>query len=493
MNKKQKTKMIPPAEGTNRRAEITILSRVGGQLNKTLWLDENGKLKKTPVANMSRGSAERMPVGGASDLAEVIRQLKPFQAPVLGRLRLDLPDKVKVTTQGQLEGAAAGVIARDQAHLIYKEGCAAVVLLDYDDHDMPDKIVVKEFWKTLLKICPALRSAERVVRPSTSNGLYRLDNNEPVPGSSGMHVYVFAKDGSDIVRFLTALFERCWLAGYGWIMISENGRMLERSIVDKTVAASERLIFEAAPTLKWPLAQRPEGREPIVVEGEFIDTRTACPSLTDEERETFNKLVAEAKAAIEPEALQVKAVYDETRIEEQVSQGMRREQARAQVDAMWRGVLMSDTVLLFKDPKLKGCTVKDVLDDPKRFEGKYCADPAEISLGRDKARVKLRLRDGWPYIKVYAHGVTGTTYSLQYTEAAKAEMDPLELPRIEEAEALTAEIMEEREKAGVCRMCTDDWLKKHPFVILEEPPFNGIIIEKGLSLWATTTTRARCR
>ena len=141
------------------------------------------------------------------------------------------------------------------------------------------------------------------------------------------------------------LFERSWLLGYGWIMIAENGKMLERSIIDKTVWKPEGFAFEAPPTLKPPLAQHAERREPVVVEGEVIDTRTACLSLDADERARFDKLVAEAKEEKAPEAARVKAAYDAARIAEQVKRGVPKEKAERQVEAMYREVLLSDTVL----------------------------------------------------------------------------------------------------------------------------------------------------
>ena len=179
-----------------------------------------------------------------------------------------------------------------------------------------------------------------------------------------MHIYITAKDGSDVQRFLRTLLERAWLNGYGWIMITENGRMLERSIVDHTVWKPEGFAFEAPPILKKPLAQHAGRREPVVIEGEVIDTLAACPSLTSAERELFDRLVAEAKEERREEAERVKAAYDEARVADLVRKGVSREKAKAQVEGMYREVLTSDTELLFKSPELKGCTVKDVLEIP---------------------------------------------------------------------------------------------------------------------------------
>ena len=54
------------------------------------------------------------------------------------------------------------------------------------------------------------------------------------------------RDGTDIERFLKTLHERCWLAGFGWMMVSGSGSLLERSIVDRMVFAPSRPVFEGA-------------------------------------------------------------------------------------------------------------------------------------------------------------------------------------------------------------------------------------------------------
>jgi hypothetical protein len=278
MSKKNKTtKRVPPQP-----CEITIFARGGGTLSKNIKLAKDNTLVITPAAEMARGQARRMPVADAGELAQVIRQLKPNEAITLGRLRADLPTKVEVTTKHKLNGAA-GVIARDREHLVYVEGRGAFVLFDYDTKAKPAKIVVKDFWATLLKILPGLRNAARVFRASTSSGLFRTDTGEDMPGSDGIHIYIQAKDGNDAERFLTALFERCWLAKFGWIMIAADGRMLERSIIDRTVWASERFAFEAVPTLRKPLAQpahrrgpkKPQAKCPLSLGGRVLETRPA--------------------------------------------------------------------------------------------------------------------------------------------------------------------------------------------------------------------------
>ena len=73
----------------------------------------------------------------------------------------------------------------------------------------------------------------------------------------------------------------------GWIMVAGRGALLTRSIVDITVGSPERLVFEGPPQVVAPLAQDEAKRAPIAHDGELVDTRSACPSLTEAER-AFN-------------------------------------------------------------------------------------------------------------------------------------------------------------------------------------------------------------
>ena len=95
-----------------------------------------------------------------------------------------------------------------------------------------------------------------------------------------MHVFLHVQDGADIERFLRTLHDRCWLAGFGWHMVGAGGQLLDRSLVDRMVAAPERLVFEGAPVLDPPLVQDQKCRRPKVVEGEIIATMDVCPPLT---------------------------------------------------------------------------------------------------------------------------------------------------------------------------------------------------------------------
>ena len=202
--------------------EFTIFTKSGGPLTKHISLNDDGTIKSDPSkCKMSRGTARRAWVAGVDELAAIIDQLRFDQALALGALPAHLPDEIAVTTNGELNGDEPNVIARTKKYIQYRSGEPALVLLDYDQDEMPPDVVARidalgGFWGALCSVLPALRSAARVIRASTSAGLSRTDTGEKFPGSGGMHVYITARNGADAVRFLKTLHDRCHLAGLGW-------------------------------------------------------------------------------------------------------------------------------------------------------------------------------------------------------------------------------------------------------------------------------------
>ena len=105
------------------------------------------------------------------------------------------------------------------------------------------------------------------------------------------------------------LHDRCWLAGYGWFMVGAGGQLLERSIVDRMVGAPERLVFEGGPILDPPLDQDRESRRPVPVEGEALDTVTACPPLSIVEASQLRSLKAKVAYTLEQAAGKIRRAF----------------------------------------------------------------------------------------------------------------------------------------------------------------------------------------
>ena len=182
---------------------------------------------------------------------------------------------VGITPQDKLNGAAVNVVARTADAITYIADRPALVLLDHDTKGMPPEVrerMAGGFWSALVQVLPELAGVGHVTRSSTSAGLHRSDTDEPVKGSDGLHIYIAALNGRDIPRFLTTLHDRCWLNGLGWMMVGAAGQLLERSIVDRMVGASERLVFEGRPPVEPPLVQDQQSCRPVFVDGEMLDT-----------------------------------------------------------------------------------------------------------------------------------------------------------------------------------------------------------------------------
>jgi hypothetical protein len=402
--------------------ELTIFAKSGGPLTKRITLLPDGTVKSDGSACvMARGEARRVAIESVADLGALIERMPSNEALALGSLDSALPDPVEVVTKGKLNGAP-NVIARTAEALFYRKNAPAFALLDFDTKGMPDAVRAElrrlgSYFAALVSLLPDLRDTARLLRRSTSAGLFRADNGERLPGSDGVHVYALVKDGSDIVRFLTTLHQRCWLAGLGWFMVGAGGQLLQRSIVDRMVGAPERLVFEGAPVLDEPLRQDNESRRPYVSEGTALDTLTACPPLTIVEQSRLREIKIKAASRLDNERAKVRAAFIAAQTKKLVeAKGISEREAEQIIKRQCEGVLRPDVVLPFDDEELAGCTVADVLAAPDRFVGETLADPLEgPEYGICKAQI-MRRADGSLWIHSFAHG--RTTYELKLDRAA---------------------------------------------------------------------------
>ena len=407
--------------------EITTLTKAGGPLTKRISLAADGSLHSDGSACvMSRGSAQRAPFDDLATFAACIGALASHEAIALGALRHDLPQNVQIDTKKKLEelngSAAPDLIARTGEHIVYRPGQAALALIDVDTKGMPAAIADRikaagGFWSALVSVLPELASTGCVVRRSTSSGILRTDTGTTLPGSNGFHAFVLVQDGHDVERFLRTLHARCWLHGFGWMMVGAGGQLLDRSIVDRMVAGPERLVFEGAPVLEAPLMQDAASRRPSVTEGTALDTVATCPPLTIVEQAKLRELLAKEAHRLAPDAAKERSAFvsrQSQRLAERT--GMSPTSAAQVIGRQCAGILLPDLALPFDDKELDGTTVADVLADPARFEGATMADPLEgVEYGVCKAKI-MRRSDGTPWIHSFAHG--HTTYELKLDASA---------------------------------------------------------------------------
>jgi hypothetical protein len=393
-------------------AEIIIFKKHGGVLSKRLHLDAAGKLENdSSECRMATGVAVRSVLGSIGEFAEFIDACPLDFALALGQLKGAGGGAVPVVTKRQLRaGVSATAISRSQEFIEYRKGVPGFLLLDYDTKGMPDDVKRRlddagGFRAAIETLIPSLKGVATIERASTSSGLYRTDIGAEIPGSNGVHLYLWVRDVADSTRFLKALHARAWLAGFGWYLVGAAGQLLERSIVDRMVGQPERLVFEGAPVLDPPLAQDQAKRHCIVQDGEMLDTMSACPSLDAAEQARFDQMRAAARHALRGTSEHAREEFV-TRQARAIAKRCAIPEAAARKFALdWsRGVLLPQVVLEFDDPDLAGTTAGDVLADPDKFIGETLADPLEgISYGRCKALV-MRRDDGSLFIHSFAHG-----------------------------------------------------------------------------------------
>jgi hypothetical protein len=392
--------------------QITLIKKSGPNavMSKRIFLDNQGKVcSDGSQCLMTQGTATPATAETAADLAKHIMACGTDQAIALGALRADLPDPANITTRAKLKDSS-GAITRTRQFIDYPTGAPAWALIDFDTKGMPADVAASieaagGMWNALLQVAPGLERAGRVSRASTSYGLYRTDTGMKLSGSGGAHHYILVKDASDIERFLRDLHDRCWLHGLGWHLIGRAGQLLDRSLVDRTVAYGERLCFEGAPVIDSPLAQDVTKRAPEVFEGEKIDTELVVPRLTEYARQRLDEAKAASAEALGRTAAEVRLQHDQM-LAERISakSGMPMSSAKRLVAARHRGVLLPHLDLEFDH--LGIVSVAEVLAQPDRFVGETLADPLEgVDYGRCKAKV-MRGDDGGLFIHSFAHGRT---------------------------------------------------------------------------------------
>jgi hypothetical protein len=408
--------------------ELVAVVKDDGPLTKRISLNEDGDLVSDGSACvLLRGRARRIELNSAQGLADLIGSLGSSEGIVLGALRKRLPDYVEVVTKRKLNGASPpGLIARTREFIDYRAGEPAFALIDFDPKAMPENVAerIKEqggLGAAIASILPGFATATQVIRRSTSAGLLNGDSGEAIRGSGGVHIFVLVKDGGDIERFLKTLHARAWLQGLGWAMVGAGGQLLERSIIDRSVGAGERLVFEGPPILDPPLAQDEKRRRSVTREGEALDTLSACPPLTIAEEARLAELRTRERLRLAPEITRVREAFIAQRASRLAAERkLSLSEARKIIERQADGVLLPFVELPFDEVVFSGTIVADVLADPARFAGATMADPLEgPSYGPCKAMVLLRA-DGSPFISSFAHGGIVYELKLDYRAAEEA-------------------------------------------------------------------------
>lgn len=386
---------------------LSVFRKEDGPLTKRISLGEDGALLTDGSAcKMARGSVRPVHVASMDELAALLNGLQQNEAIALGTVETEkLGDDGTATVLCHRNlplDPSAGVVSRSLDYFGFLPGQPGLLLVDFDSKGLPDELLTRirkeGFTAILAEVVPSLISAAMLWRPSTSSGIYHPETGQRFEKDGG-HLYVGVQDASDIGRATHVLHQRCWLAGFGHILVGRAGQLLERSIVDVAVGSPERLVFEAAPRLDPPLVQ--DTRHCVVTTGELMDTRVAIPDLTPDEQGVFERLLSAAKADADRVAAPIRKRVDEQELRQLRANGITDGEARKRVAAKHRGQLYPHARLEFDN--LGSAAVGEVLASPHAYHGETLADPLEPDTGPCRAKLFLN-SNGSVMVHTFARG-----------------------------------------------------------------------------------------
>jgi hypothetical protein len=411
---------------------FTVVSATNRQpLGKRFWLSGAGELQTETAVPLASGEVAVAHAASIAAFAQWLDRLEAHQAVLYG---IPSTPTARVVTRECLDAIPAterqGVIARTREHLQFAQapGC---MMLDFDVSGAPERILAAvalpdQVRDLLVKAVPELASAPMVWRPSSSSYLY--DSDKEVRGLRGQRVYLAVARAADIPQLGHLLYERLWLLGYGYFVVSASGQLLDRTLLDGAVWQPERLDFAAGPTCVPPLERRVPSARIWNGEAPFFDARSATGLTAEEQRQIKAKRDAErmakrneARARREQWTLERgKVIAARAGVSEEVAAGIAK-------DAAEHRVLRPDFLLVTE----AGTTVAvaELLASPEKWHGQRFADPLEPDYRADRriAWANLRPATGRPYLYSHAHG--GTRYTLSDGRPT-IRLVPGDLPRI---------------------------------------------------------------
>ena len=282
---------------SNDTAYVTVVTSSTGAVNKKIYLRDS-KICKDSNAKIYQGFAKTVPAATSADLSSVIANLKQNEAIALGQLER-CGKRFPLTTTKYLY---AGSIARTK-DFFHHSNFVGWLLLDVDTKDLPadiiEKLAGRSAFDVLLSVIPELLLTETLVRASSSAGILKPDGSEQ--DATGLHIFVKIADQRQSKSMLQLMHDRCWEAGYGYIALAADGKLLDRSLVDTAVHGSERLVFEAKPNVIPPLTKRHIPDE--VLRGGVLN------SIQEPNHEQVYYLKNEARELIKPVSRKAKRQY----------------------------------------------------------------------------------------------------------------------------------------------------------------------------------------
>jgi hypothetical protein len=387
---------------------VTVFTSTNPEhLGKIYTLENNALVKKT-AGFMVAGTYETVEFNTVHDFAALLDSVGTNQAVSNSLPRKGLPLSGLVVSK-KLLPQTPKAIARTKENFNLDHACRGVLTLDYDPATDRKVLTRDELWSLLQETIPGLSNAG--VAYWCSGSSYIFNGETELKGLSGQRVYILVETLSDVPRAVGNLNDRLWLRGYGRIMVSSSGAMLERSLFDAAMGESARLDFVGGSICTPPLEQR-RGKPVILSDGGWLDTLQALPDLTNEESEKLLSLKLDARDAMQAAAETAKQLWLASRGESIARSleavGVERthaaERGNQAARAALGGVLLGDFPLTLESGET--VTIGDLLDNREKYHGVCCRDPIEPNYLNGKITAKVYLFGASPNLHSFARGST---------------------------------------------------------------------------------------
>ena len=402
--------IVAQNDNNAQRIQLTVITgTTPSTLTKKYSLNSAGAMQCQTSANMVAGWTKRLELNSAQEFAEILQKLEPKHALMYGVT--EQPETLVYSRKKFEElGKPADAITRTKEHFSWPDG-GGVLMLDYDPAQGARPLTQAQLLDTLASVLPELKSSAYVWWCSSSSLIF--NDHEQLHGIRGQRVYILVKDARDIERAGKNLFNRLWLAGHGYMMVTRAGTLLERTIIDASVWQTNRLDFAAGAMCSPPLEQRRGA--PKVFEGELLDTAAALPDLTEAEIADLAAAKESARDDAQPDVAIARSEYIEVEAEKLLEKtGVdlteeTLEQAKRTIGrALDTGVLAGDFIITLNNGV--EVNIGEVLDTPSKYHGLLTLDPLEPEYNGRKVVGRLYLIGGGANLYSQAHG--GKNYRL---------------------------------------------------------------------------------
>jgi len=378
-------------ETSNSRFSCTLATKDNGILTKTVGKDSNGTFfKDGNKCKMTVGTAQTINLD-LKDFPEFLLNTNKNQALIHGvPKKKNLNDNYNIVAEKAFNGQD-NTITRTLKEFEYPKDTNMLLMVDYDPVKEHDSLTEDQVIDSIDSFMPGYKESAKVISYSTSANIADEKKNVMTGKGAGYHIYNVMASNTNMERFKAIFKTRAINSGYGHILIDSVGKMHVRiTLYDTFVHSPERLDFISG-------AQLPDGWTQERVKPKFIDGAVFDPSLlpdlTKKEITKSNKIVEDLKKEASDTAelsrnLAIKNKTDKL-LKEFQSKGkdITRDKAQAIIKASLQetGDLFEDLVLYFDNKSLGAVTVKDVINNPLRFDKETLSDPIDHEEGTGKA------------------------------------------------------------------------------------------------------------